>query len=54
MHFAEKSKNLNSKNFAVCQEIIEILITSYNCFLKLYWNQKIVKVLIVSKNHEFS
>lgn len=54
VHFAEKSKDLNSKNFAVCQEIIKIFITSCNRFLKLYWNQKIVKILIVSKNREFS
>lgn len=27
VHFAEKLKDLNSKNFAICQEIIEIFIT---------------------------
>lgn len=30
VHFAEKLKNLNSKNFAICQEIIEIFITPKN------------------------
>lgn len=38
VYFVEKSEDLNSKNFDVCQEIIEIFITPKNRICRIPLN----------------